>query len=108
MPNLYGKICFDAHVAYRKSRDLKDRQLPTWEEMPPEIQAAWNAGAIQAIIVAQTANDPFMALRVAYHVLLANKPQDRSEVDRFYAIAITKLQDVLAHFKTWIVDGGIE
>jgi hypothetical protein len=35
----------------------------------------------------------------------AGKPDDRSEKDRYYAIAITDLQKLMAYVKHWIVQG---
>lgn len=42
-------------------------------------------------------------LLVTYRKLAAAKPNDRSEKDRRYAVAITKYQDVLAWVHTMIV-----
>lgn len=34
--------------------------------------------------------------------LRENKPDDRSERDRRYAITITEMEKVVAYFKTWV------
>ncbi len=36
--------------------------------------------------------------------LKGDRPNDRSEVDRRYAVAITDFEKVMAYFKTYIVD----
>ena len=42
-------------------------------------------------------------LESALESLQSEKPNDRSEVDRRYAIIITDLEKVLAYYKTYIV-----
>jgi hypothetical protein len=45
----------------------------------------------------------FDLLESALESLQSEKPNDRSEVDRRYAIIITDLEKVLAYYKTYIV-----
>jgi hypothetical protein len=45
------------------------------------------------------------ALHTAFAYLLGSKPDDRSEKDRCYAIAITEMQKLVAFFEYWIVQG---
>ncbi len=45
----------------------------------------------------------FGALRIALARLDACKPNDRSPKDRYYAVAITDLEKVLAYVKTYVV-----
>lgn len=44
------------------------------------------------------------SLRSTWQTMLDAKPNDRSERDRRYAIAITKMQDLVAWVKAMIVD----
>lgn len=48
------------------------------------------------------------ALIKAYRSLKDAKPGDRSEKDRRYAVAITKMEDVLSWFNSMIGHGGFE
>lgn len=48
------------------------------------------------------------ALIEAYRSLKAAKPGDRSEKDRRYAVAITKMEDVLSWFHSMIGHDGFE
>jgi hypothetical protein len=38
-------------------------------------------------------------------VLRENRPDERSERSRRYAITITEMEKVVAYFKTWVIDG---
>lgn len=42
-------------------------------------------------------------LREALESLKAEKPNDRSDADRRYAIAITELEKAIAYYVAWIV-----
>lgn len=42
-------------------------------------------------------------LRYALEMLKNEKPNDRSELDRRYAICITELEKVVGYYVTWIV-----
>lgn len=42
------------------------------------------------------------AIKQALNELREAKPDDRSEIDRHYAITITDLQKVLAYYEYWI------
>ena len=44
------------------------------------------------------------AIHNAMQTLKDNKPNDRSERDRFFAIAITDMEKVFAYVKLYIVD----
>lgn len=41
-------------------------------------------------------------LRAAYDAMKANKLNDRSPVDRHWAIALTELEKVVAYFDYWV------
>ena len=43
------------------------------------------------------------ALKAALELLKAGKPNDRSEKDRRYAVAITELEKTLAYFYTFVI-----
>jgi len=43
------------------------------------------------------------ALKAALELLKAGKPNDRSEKDRRYAVAITELEKTLAYFHTFVI-----
>ena len=55
-----------------------------------------------------TADDVTAALhlRAALERLKAAKPNDRSDRDRYYAIAITDMEKLYAYFSTWVINGG--
>ena len=44
----------------------------------------------------------FQALEQAYEAMKANKPNDRSELDRCWAIAVTDMQKLVAFFKVYV------
>lgn len=44
----------------------------------------------------------YQALLVAFEEVKASKPNDKSELDRRYAIAITMLEQVIAYVWLWI------
>lgn len=48
--------------------------------------------------------DVLEALQLGLEALRQGKPNDRSEADRLYAVAITEQQKVIGFFKTWVVD----
>lgn len=43
------------------------------------------------------------ALKAALELLKAGKPNDRSEKDRRYAVAITELEKTLAYFYLYVI-----
>jgi dTDP-D-glucose 4,6-dehydratase len=45
-----------------------------------------------------------VALLDLWQKMIESKPNDRSEKDRRYAVAITKLQDTIAWFKAMVID----
>lgn len=50
--------------------------------------------------------DTLEVLTLALDALKHGKPNDRSEKDRLYAIAITEQQKVIGFFNTWILSDG--
>jgi len=48
------------------------------------------------------------AIHNALQTLKDNKPNDRSEYDRRYAITITEIEKVQAYFKTFIIDNIVQ
>lgn len=53
----------------------------------------------------ETQDDSFLLMRLNNALKLARemKPNDRSEKDRHFAIAITELEKVIAYFYRWVV-----
>lgn len=47
----------------------------------------------------------YVLLKGAVSIFQENKPGDRSERDRSFAVTITELEKVLAYFKVFVVDG---
>jgi hypothetical protein len=56
------------------------------EDMEPDLQAAYH-------------------LRIALETLEKYKPNDRSKIDRHWAVAITDLEKVIAYFDYWVFRG---
>jgi hypothetical protein len=50
--------------------------------------------------------EQFERLVEALRLLKANKPADRSEKARAYAIVITEMEKTVAYFKLWIIQGA--
>lgn len=53
----------------------------------------------------QTDDQLLAALLDLWQKMTESKPDDRSEKDRRYAVAITKLQDTIVWFKMMVIDG---
>ena len=47
------------------------------------------------------------ALRNAHEMLVEMRPNDRSPMDRYYAVAITETEKVLAYFQTYVLSGHV-
>jgi hypothetical protein len=47
-------------------------------------------------------SEAYVALNSALEALKAQKPNDRSEADRYYAICITDLEKLIAVFRAYI------
>jgi adenylate cyclase class IV len=47
-------------------------------------------------------SEAYKALQAALEALRAQKPNDRSEADRYYAVAITDLEKLIAVFRVYI------
>lgn len=90
--------------------------LAKWLPVPiEEPNTTDTTDAIDGIDVADgempAAEGVGIALRYALDELRKGKPNDRSEVDRAYAIAITDLQKVVAFFEMAVIqedDGGLQ
>jgi hypothetical protein len=50
-----------------------------------------------------TEDKVFTAMYEAYNLMRQSKPNDRSEMDRRYAVAITEMEKTIAYFYTWCV-----
>ena len=48
--------------------------------------------------------EPFSQMQLLLDSLTAEKPNDRSELDRRYAVTITEIEKIIAYFKTYVVD----
>lgn len=48
--------------------------------------------------------DPYQLMQELRVSLQENKPSDRSEIDRRYAIAITDCERLIGFFKTYVID----
>lgn len=102
----FGQAAFEAYTKCRSGFTHDGKPIPTWADLTPGIQDAWETAALAAIWKAGN-KDPWTTLMQAYHTLKEAKPGDRSEMDRHYAIVITQIEDVLAHFHLWVVLGGL-
>ena len=49
-----------------------------------------------------TTDNMLTALEATYHLMRASKPNDRSEQDRAWAIAITDMQKLVAFFNVYV------
>lgn len=52
----------------------------------------------------ETAQNMLVALEATYNLMRASKPNDRSEQDRCWAIAVTDMQKLVAFFKVWVAN----
>ncbi len=55
-------------------------------------------------ILKQNGEDMLISLESSLRMIQRNRPNDRSEIDRRYAVLITDFEKVMAYFKTYIVD----
>lgn len=107
MQKSYGQINFESYSKCRNGIDYKGNPIPAWENLSQEIQGGWETGAHAVIWNSSNTDDPWLAIQVAYAALKKAKPNDKSDTDRRYAIAITKMEDVISHVYTWIQKEGI-
>ncbi len=55
-------------------------------------------------ILRQNGEGMLISLESSLRIIQRNRPNDRSEIDRRYAVLITDFEKVMAYFKTYIVD----
>ncbi len=55
-------------------------------------------------VLRQDREGVLISLESTLRMLERNRPNDRSEIDRRYAILITDFEKVMAYFKTYIID----
>jgi len=101
-----GKVNYETYATCRQWQDVRGEPLPIWDEVDPAIRAAWTAAAIDA--ANYSTKDAWMLMCQLYHKLLEEKPNDRTDRDRHYAIAITQIQSMMGSFYLWITAGGID
>lgn len=65
-------------------------------------------GDIQAAIRRNSNKSAFWALQNAHELLQEMRPGDRSPTDRYYAVAITDMEKVLAYFQTYVLDSYVK
>lgn len=49
---------------------------------------------------------PQVLMQETLNSLRLHKPNDRSELDRRFAVTITEMEKVAAYFKTYVIDAG--
>ena len=101
----FGKIAFEAYKKAKQGATYDAKPIPDWEILGNDVRDAWEVAARAAIWRAGNA-DAWTALQQAYQRCKDAKPNDRSELDRRFAILITKMEDVLAHYHLWIAVEG--
>jgi hypothetical protein len=99
-----GRIAFEAYRSKKQGVTYDAKQIPAWEELGDDVRNAWEAAAEAVIVNMGIAESPWSALKHAYAQCKSAKPNDRSEADRRFAVLIAKLEDVLAHYRTWIAE----
>lgn len=102
-----GKIAFEAYKAEKLGVTYDAKRIPTWEELGDDVRNAWAAAAEAVIAQRSMAESLWDALLYDYNRCKLAKPNDRSEADRRFAILITKLEEVLAHYYLWIGGKGL-
>ena len=83
----------------QEEEQLREAQRMQIEVLRQELQERMNSAKSDAA---------WDALIEAYRSLKNAKPGDRSEKDRRYAVAITKMEDVLSWFYSTIGHDGFE
>lgn len=94
----------EAYEAYSESvggKDVRGEPLPSWSELRPSVKAGWEA-AYTASISLFEGSEVVQFVRLL-RTLGRNKPGDRSERDRLYAILITDIQKAIA-FHAYYLD----
>ena len=55
-------------------------------------------------VLRQDREGVLISLESTLRMIKRNRPNDRSEIDRRYAVTITDFEKVMAYFKTYILD----
>lgn len=69
-------------------------------EMKEALQSHFEAEASKA----ESRNDVLKTIQHSLYAVKINRPNDRSELDRRYAVVITDLEKAVGYFKAFIVD----
>lgn len=94
-----GWLAFDAYSQARAGKTYDDKPIPRWEELDQEIRDAWEVAA--AVVHPEV--EPWEQLVRSYKTLKLAKPNDRSELDRHYAIIIKDMETVLDGYHARII-----
>jgi ABC-type phosphate/phosphonate transport system substrate-binding protein len=94
--NGYAKYIFDSSVTLENGDSVR-----LLEESPGNKTAIFS---IRRSAPQPTDDQLLAAMLDLWQKMTESKPNDRSEKDRRYAVAITKLQDTIAWFKAMVID----
>ncbi len=78
--------------------------MPEMSEDLSELKKALEERFKEPDASKQSREGILISLESSLHMIKRNRPNDRSEIDRRYAILITDFEKAIAYFKTYIVD----
>ncbi len=78
--------------------------MPEMSEDLPELKKVLEERFKESDASKQAREGMLISLESSLRMIKRNRPNDRSEIDRRYAILITDFEKVMAYFKTYIVD----
>jgi len=80
-----------------------------WEAMKKDFEAAMRHNEQQHVLRVKnqiTDSELYTGFRILLSKLREQKPDERNERARRYAVTITELEKAAAYFKTYVVDNG--
>lgn len=78
--------------------------MPDMSENLSEMKETIEKVIKENTVLRQDREGVLISLESTLRMIKRNRPNDRSEIDRRYAIVVTDFEKVMAYFKTYILD----
>lgn len=91
-----GQMAYEAYSFSVDGVDVHGNPLPEWDDVSQRVKDGWAAASVR--VIEQLNTDPLVQLQLVERTLRQQRPNDRTERDRLYAILITDIQKEMAFY----------
>ena len=96
-----GQISYEAYSVAVSGKDVRGNPLPAWSDVSQQVKDGWAAAS--AMTIEQYNTSPLVQLTLVEYTLRKQRPGDRTERDRLYAILLTDIQKAIAFYAYYLL-----